>query len=302
MIKKVTDAIGELDYRPSAIARCLRMKETKTIGVIISTNLNPYFAEVIQGIEDSCFEKGYSVIVCYSNFSHNNELNYINNLIEREVDGIIIDSITNDEKIIKILNKINIPIVMIDRYLENLNIDFIHTDDYTGGYIGTDYLIKLGHEKIACVSGISFKSHSFYQRYFGYEKAFKENNLKINNEYIITKYFQLSDGFETLKELMSLKEKPTAIFYFGDIMAIGALSSANKLGFKVPDDISILGYDDIEMTKYTIPPLTTIAQEKYELGKKSVERIIDKLNTDKKENKRIIIKPELIIRESCCKI
>ena len=193
---------------------------------------------------------------------------------------------------------------MLDEILKNIDkndIECFFVNDFNGGYQATNYLIKLGHKKIACITGHCVTDHCVHQRVLGYKKALLDANLNTDDELIIMGDYQLNDGYNILKQLIKFSNRPTAVFFYNDLMAMGALSGASSIGLRIPDDISIIGYDDIEYANYTVPRLTTVAHPKYEIGKKLAERMITRINNKKIIPQKFVFEPELIIRESCKK-
>jgi len=295
--EKVLSAMEELSYKPNAVARSLRKKESKIIGLVLPDNTNPYFAEIAWSIEFASRNQGYSVILCNSDGDVQKEGSYINVLIENQVDGVILvaagDSTANFLK----LQESKIPTVMVDRDSPNVNTDSIQIDNSNGGRIATHHLISLGHEHIACVTGPRQITPS-YDRVDGYQKALTQAGLPINENFIIKGDFKPQGGYLATKKLLAMNPRPTAIFACNDLMAFGVIRAVTESGMNVPQDLSIVGFDDIYLSTYINPPLTTIKQPRLEMGQEAVNSLILRMKDHERYSRSILLNTELIIRSS----
>ena len=297
---RVFAAMEELNYHPNTLARSLRMGETKTIGLIIPDNSNPFFAELARIIEDIGFENSYSVILCNSDNIHEKEFAYINMLIAKQIDGVIfIAAGSSPEHLIELIKR-NIPVVVIDRNISHAAVDVVLVDNEKGGFDAVNYLLGLGHTKIACITGPSKLTPSI-GRVKGYRKALKQAGIPIRENFIISGDFRSLSGETATVQLLRLPEPPTAIFACNDLMALGALRSLRNAGMNVPQEISVIGFDDIELADEIVPPLTTVAQPITDLATSSVEILISRIQESKprSESQRKVLNPWLVIRESC---
>jgi LacI family transcriptional regulator len=303
LCERVYAAMEELNYRPNTLARSLRMGETKTIGLIIPDNSNPFFAELARIIEDIGFENGYSVILCNSDNIHEKEFAYINMLIAKQIDGVIFIAAGNNPEHLVELIKRNIPVVVIDRNIANAAVDVVLVDNEKGGFDVVNYLLGLGHKKIACISGPSKLTPSI-GRVKGYRKALKQAGIPIRENYIISGDFRSPSGEAATLQLLRLPEPPTAIFACNDLMALGALRALRNAGLSVPQEISIIGFDDIDLADEITPPLTTVAQPIAELATSAVEILISRIqeSTPRSETQRKVLNAWLVIRESCAQV
>ncbi|MBT3670282.1 MAG: LacI family DNA-binding transcriptional regulator [Chloroflexi bacterium] len=299
---RVNSAIVELGYRPNILARGLRRNETTMIGLIVPNNANPFYAEVSKGVESVCFEKGYNVILCNSDRDIEKEVRYTDLLTEKRVDGILFVGAWIGENTSHLENtsKQNIPIVVVDRFVPNLDIDLVVTDNVLGGWLATSHLYGLGHKRIACIAGTpQFTPNA--ERIQGYEKALDEANISINPDLIIRSNFQFEGGYKAAQQLLSQEDRPTAIFACNDLMAIGAMRAAIDLGYSIPEDLSIIGYDDVQMTKYTNPQLTTISQPMFEMGNRAAEMLIERIHESEIPQRKKILEPNLVVRGTTAK-
>ena len=266
----VMQAIKSLKYSPSAVARSLKVNTTKSIGMIVTTSESPYFAEIIHAVEDHCYRQGYSLFLC------------------------------NTQHSLDVLSGFSsVPMVVMD-WGPNADTDIIEDNSFTGGYIATKHLIDCGHKAIGLIAGELDKTTA-RTRYEGFVKAMNEANLPIHENWIMEGFFEPEDGYECMNKILSQDSLPTAVFCCNDVMALGAISAITEKGLRVPDDISIIGYDNIHSSRFYAPPLTTIHQSKSRLGAQAVnllfERIANKDN-DNHEKHRIAIHPELVLRKS----
>lgn len=307
LTQRVYDAMKDLNYQPNIIARSLRSGRTKTIGLVVPDILNPYFAKFSREIEDKGFEHGYNVILCNTDENLAKEEQYVTGLLSKQVDGLIFFSSGVSKSLKNVPNKDDIPIVVTDRESEGIVSDVVLIDNFKGGYDATRYLISIGHKRIACISGPSLIRPSA-QRVDGYRQALDEAGIPYDEDLLRRGDFRYSGGEQQMSALLKLPELPTAVFACNDMMAIGATRTIRDAGFSVPDDFSVLGFDNTPLSRYVFPQLTTIAQPVKEMADLAIELLIEKMKIkeDKKrkkdiqpEYKRIVLDTKLIIRESC---
>ena len=298
LLERVNHAIAELNYQPYGLARSLRKKLSGAIGIVIPDNANPFFAEVVRGIEDKCFENGYSVFLCNSDGEPLKERNYLNLLIEKGVDGLVLVSTGDDREEMQLLENREIPKVIVDREISSLHMDTVLVDNQEGGYNAAKFLTELGHRKIGCIAGPSNVTPSG-QRIKGFKKALEDRGLILDESMIATGDFKSQGGYEGFKKLVHGNVVPTAIFVCNDMMAIGALNAAHELGMNVPKQLSLVGFDDIALASLIIPNLTTIAQPTYELGEAGAKLLLKRIKDKNRPESRIVLKTQLIRRDTC---
>lgn len=294
---RVEAAMTELGFQPNALARSLRRKRTHTLGMIVPDSANPFFAEVGRGIEDTSFAAGYSVMLCNSDGDARRELLYIDLLIQKQVDGVLLVPTGDQGELAAALQLRNIPVVVLDRDVPGAAIDRIHIDNVAGGYLATRHLIDLGHRRIGYIGGPPHLS-PVPGRSTGYRQALQEAGLPLDAELIAFGNFRDTGGYEGAQTLLALPNPPTAIFAGNDLMAIGALAAAREHGIRVPDGLSIIGFDDIHLARYVNPPLTTVAQPKYELGVIAAELLFARLHTPALPPQLRLLQAELVMRHS----
>lgn len=308
--EKILFIAEKYNYTPNTMARSLITKQTRTIGLIIPDIVNPFFPEIARGVEDKASELGYSVIYCNTDDKIKREDKYINVLTEKMVDGIIFAHSSDRQMGFDSLDRCKVPILLIDRDYENKNvIGRVVVDNKKGAYMATSYLLDRGYKKIAYIAG-SITTTTAIGRLEGYNQALTERKLVIDNRYIKVGEYKMQWGMQAAEQLLCEKEPADAIFCGNDLIAIGAIKKLKEYGLRVPEDIGIVGFDDIYLASLVEPPLTTIKQPNYEMGFKAAELLIKNLekgrvNSVKNENNKILAKEnnillptELIIRMS----
>ena len=302
---KVLETIKKYNYNPNHIAQSLAAKETKSIGLIIKEIDNPYFSKVMKGVYDTCSELGYSALLASSELSTDKESEIISTLMSKRVDGLIISPLqienTNFTHISNLINE-KFPLVVLDR-ISNYLTNSVDIDNIQAAYDAVSYLIKLGHKNIAHFAGPAHSGHG-QKRLEGYRQALIDNNLPINNDYILPVEPYTSNGYRAGKELFSKKiELPTAVFCYNDLVAIGIINALLELGIKVPEVVSVVGFDNIDFGEFLKIPLTTVNMPAYEIGKAATKLLIKQIgNSSAPLNEKIVIEHELIERQSSEKL
>ncbi len=300
-VLRVRQAIEELNYQPNSLARSLRHGKTHTIGLLVPDNSNPFFAEVARIVENEGFNAGYSVILCNSDGSESKEDTYVSVLLAKQVDGLIFAASSNRLKGLPRVLSAKVPAVALDRELSHSPIAQILVDHWHGGYIAGEYLLKLGHRQFAYIAGPHELSPSAY-RLGGFQQALKEADLTIEERAICVGDFRFLSGQKAVQELLERGIQFTALFAANDLMAMGAISILHAKGLRVPQDVSVIGFDDIPYAATTMPPLTTIAQPIEALGKLCVQMLIETMQHPEQAPQRMVLLPQLVIRESCAPV
>jgi len=297
--RRVLSAMDELNYQPNKLASSLRRKDkrTQTLGLLVPDSMNPFFTEALRGVEDACFKANYNVFLCNSDNKPEKELEYLEALISKQIDGIILIS-TGTQDSLELLNHHKIASVLVDRELGQNTCDSVMIDNELGGQIATQYLVDLGHSRIACITGPNFLTPSA-KRVHGYRKTMKNNGLPPNEAWVVPGDFRPQSGYVGMNILLSLADPPTAVFACNDLMAIGAMHAVHEQNLTIPDQVSIIGFDDIMFASYTMPPLTTVAQPSYEMGLTAAKILINHLSDPGARTRQEILEPSLVIRESC---
>ena len=295
--KKVLKIAQELGYVRNATAVALRTRKTRTIGVVIADNRNPFYAEVLNGMEAAAREKNYHIILANTQRDYKKEEEAINLLLTKRVDGLLITPVQDRDDDIKNLIDANIPFVIVGRDFENIEVDAVYNDEVKGGFLATEYLINKGHKRIALVDGFLYKSPA-RGRLEGYKKALKKYGIPFDGDLLSVGDIDVKDGYERTKQLLEKELNFTAIFAYNDMMAFGAMQAIKEKGLRIPEDIGLVGYDDIPFSSLISPALTTIRLQKQDLGVESVKLLFSRMNGNRKKAKKIMLDVELIIRET----
>ncbi|MGR6980776.1 substrate-binding domain-containing protein [Testudinibacter sp. P27/CKL/0425] len=296
--EKVMRVVRELNYTPSALARSLKIKETNTIGLLVTASSNPFFAEVLRSVERYCHRHQYNLILSYTDGDSERLQRNLETLIRKQVDGLILMCAESHWQLSDdISQRLQLPMVMLDWWPTALNADKVHENSEYGGYLATKTLIDAGHREIAIITG-SFKKSLAFNRLKGYQTALAEAGIRLRPEWILESHFDMEGGIESMQKLLQFNPRPTAVFACSDTIAIGAYQAAWRAGLTVGKEISIIGYDNIEMAQYLSPPLTTIHQSKNNLAKQAVEMLIARIKDPTRENRTLTLEPHLVWRES----
>lgn len=286
--KRVREAIDCLGYQYNAVARNLKMKKTNIIAVLIPQVETTFYVKILNGIEDAAQGQGYNVMICHVGISGSRTQEYIKMLIERQVDGIIGCSLPPDEKIDTLMAKCGIPCVLVSTLSTHYSIPYIRVDDFKASYAATTYLVEKGHQKIAMLAGSQDDVIAGVLRLKGYRKALEDHKIPYNESLVEYTRFSYETGLQAARNLLRKKEKFTAIVACCDEVAIAAISVAYKSGLNVPDDFSIIGYDDTKTAEMAVPPLTTISQPLYSMGEQAFEMLRTEIEQGKKAVNQIL--------------
>jgi LacI family transcriptional regulator len=274
--EKVVESIDKLGYVHNALARGMRTNRTFTIALIIPDITNPFWPEVARGVQDALDEEGYTVLMGNSDWDLKREQDFLTTMRRNLVDGILINptSVSN-----KALLELGLPTVVLGLGSEFPNFDIIGSDSRSGSEMALQHLYDLGHRRIGLINGLSRRS-SRSSRLDAYYEFHQKMGMDIDTELIINVPYGQEYGYRGMLQILNTSNRPTAVFAANDILAIGALEAIYDSGFNVPEDISLIGMDDIYPVSVTRPPLTTIAKQKYKIGRKAVELLIDRIDSN----------------------
>ncbi|MER2298722.1 LacI family DNA-binding transcriptional regulator [Pseudomonas promysalinigenes] len=294
---KVEAAISELDYVPSAVARSLKARSTATIGLLVPSSVNPYFAELARGIEDACERNGYCVILCNSDDNPQKQRNYLRVLLEKRIDGLVVASVGEDADLLQSLAGVRTPMVIVDRELEGVDADMVRIDHELGAYLATSHLLELGHRDIAYIGGPA-QTGVTQLRLSGFRRAMAQAQAPVEAGRVLHCDFTSPGGHAAATQLLD-GERPTAIFAGNDMIGVGVLRAAAERNINVPGELSVIGFDDIELSRYVYPPLTTVGQSIRELGESAAALLLSRIITQGRDAPcQRIVAPRIVLRES----
>jgi LacI family transcriptional regulator len=295
---RVNGAILELGYMPNVLARQLRSMRTRMIALVVTDIRNPFFTTIASGVEDTARARGYAVMFCSTYDSEVDESEYVRVLIQRRVDGVLLVPACGGGSSVQLLQKHGLPTVVLDRHLVDASVDEVRADSKGGAYEGVRHLVELGHRQIAILSGPQGVSTST-DRVAGYLEALTEASIAGDRGQILFGEFTEASGYSMARQVIEAKPRPTAIFAANNFIAFGAMRAIREAGLRVPDDISLVAFDDLPPEWVFDPMLTVVTQPAYEIGTKAAELLLERLGGDAPDRPRGIVLPScLIIRRS----
>jgi LacI family transcriptional regulator, repressor for deo operon, udp, cdd, tsx, nupC, and nupG len=295
--QKVMRAIEQLNYQPNMLARQFRRTETNIVLVIVPDLTNPFFSRVLRGIEHTAVQHGYQVIVGDTENNVERECEYLDLLRQKQADGVILLTARLDKDHLAEL-AIQYPVVLACEYIEGLTIPTVSIDNISSARKATEHLIKLGHKRIAHITG-PLNIILSRDRMKGFQQAMINHELKLDPVFIQEGDFSYESGYNQMMKFLALENPPTAVFAANDEMAIGVVKAAKANGMKVPEDLAVVGFDNINMSSIFEPSITTVEQPKYKIGEKAMELLIKLINGEDLQKKQTVINDNLIIRNSC---
>jgi LacI family transcriptional regulator len=296
--ERVLLAMRDLGYEPNAVARSLRVNRSRAIGLIISDIGNPFFTAVVRGVEDAAQAAGYIVILCNSDEDPDKEETYLRQLRSNRVDGLILAPAGVAHAYLRALVRQASPVVFIDREVPTLEVSAVVLANEPAAYAAVGHLIELGHRRIGMIIGRPEVSTTA-QRRAGYERALLGARVEIDPRLVQEGGSKVEPGREAADRLLDLAERPTAIFSANNQMTIGALAAFEERGVRVPDDMAVVSFDDFAWAGFFRPPLTTVAQPTYELGRRAIEVLLRRIEDGSAPPERIELPGTLVVRDSC---
>ena len=294
--RRIQQIAREMGYQPSAVGRSLVTQKTQKIGAVVTNVTDPFIAEVVGVVEEVANNNGYSVLLANSNADPDREMKAVRTMHEQRVDGVMVMASRVGALYIPLLAQLNVPVVLIDNQYPE---DFVHSiliDNVAGARDATAHLITQGHRHIAYI-GDRYGYQSETERFRGYCQAMVGGDVPALPELITKGDGKAEGGITAMEELLSLPKPPTGVFCYNDMTALGALHTIHSHGLRVPDDISVVGFDDISFASFSNPPLTTIRQPREQMGRRAVEILLD-LFAGRKPQENITVRGDLIIRAS----
>jgi LacI family transcriptional regulator len=298
---KVVEAARKVDYRPNTIAKALKVRHTKVIGVVISDIVNTFFPTVVRAIEDSAHKSGYHVILCNTDEDPSKAQEYLNALYERSVDGMVISPSPEIAVQLRKLAAAGLPIVLVDRFLKGLKVPSVTVDNREGSYHAVSHLIEKGHRRIGCISGLAGISTSD-ERLAGYLQALEKHGIAVDEEMIEPADFRQDKAADAVGKLLDQRSPPTALFVCNETMAMGALGVLRDRGIAVGRELAFVSFGDPDWASLMHPALSTVRQPTYAIGTLACQQLITLLTGPPRSRphaEQVVLKTELMIRESC---
>ena len=295
---RVREAISALGYRPNVAARSLTTQRTRIIGLIVSDITNTFFAELMRGIEDVLIENGYSLMLCNTNEVLEREEYYMDILLRQGVDGIIAAATSQEWDTLNEAAKLNIPIVMLDRTFENADCPYVGVNNSHGATLGTRHLIECGYREIGILAGFQRLS-TMRERLAGFARALAEASLPLREDWCIDSPLTIEDGKLAMQRLMSLPERPRAVFISNNLLSLGALMGLRELKLACPADVALVAFDDHPWAQVSHPPLTVVRQPTYAIGQTAARKVLQALNDGDADIPSALFNCQLVRRQSC---
>lgn len=300
--RKVLDAARLLNYSPNKIARGLKLTRTETLGLIIPDIANPFFASIAKVIELESRKLGYSLILCDSMDDTATEKELIQLMWGRKVDGMIIAPVGYEHGHIDAMTKNGVPIIVVDRYFPGHDLPYVTTDNHDGAYLAVDYMLDLGHARIACIQGIQGISVNT-SRVQGYRDAMLDHGIVPDDQMVLGHDFGEENGYTQTCMLMQRADPPTAILALSNLISLGVIRALNELKLHIPRDVSLVSFDEQSYSAYLTTPLTTVEQPRDEIARLALQHLLKQIeNQTNKPETSVMLKPRLIIRESVKKL
>jgi LacI family transcriptional regulator/LacI family repressor for deo operon, udp, cdd, tsx, nupC, and nupG len=295
----VEQALRESGYRPSRVARRLRMKDGRAhlVGLIIPDIQNPFYAEIARGVEDAAYAAEYALLLCNSDENPDKERFYLDVMVAESVDGIVLPPFDETDSAVIDLVKNGPPVVCVDRSLSKVKTDLVEVDNYRGAHEAVTHLIDKGHKSIALIEGRSEVSTS-RERRRGYLDALAERGVAVRKELIRAGDFKQESGRILAGSLLDQRRPPTALFVCNNLMTVGALAAIHQRGLRVPQDVAIVGFDDLPWAEALDPPLTVVRQPAYEVGRQAMELLLKRITEPTRPPLALRLLPELVLRRS----
>ncbi len=298
--ERVLSAVKALGYKPNRAAQRLRSNISDVIGVIVSDIQSPFFVSIVRGIEDAAYANQMNIVLCNADEDLDRQKTYLSYLQAENVAGIIVSPTwhMNESNELQMFQDSGIPIVLIDRIVDNYQFDTVSVDNIDGAYTATKHLIDIGYKKIGILGG-NLKLSTGKGRYEGYLKAMQDAHLEIPDPYVMFGDFTEQDGYRLTLDMLSQDNPPEALFVNNNLSTMGALKAIRELGYKMPQDLALIGFDDIPMATELATPITVIAQPTHDLGSEAVRLLLRRLKTPQAPFQSLMLQTQLIVRESC---
>jgi LacI family transcriptional regulator/LacI family repressor for deo operon, udp, cdd, tsx, nupC, and nupG len=300
---KVQASIEILEYKPNRVAQRLRSSNSKTklLGLIIPDIQNPFFVDVVRGVEDYAYQHNFAVMIGNFGQDEKKEKLYLDIFQSENIDGLIVAPIHGKDKGIENLVKKNIPVICIDRGLTEIDVDVVKVDNEQGAFNAIHHLVSIGHKRIAFISG-NFKIPTYIERLAGYKRALNDYGIPFDESLIFARNSDYKSGYEIANKILELEERPTAIFSGNNLLTLGALEAIHAQNIRIPEEISIIGFDDMPWSISLNPPLSAVRQPGFDMGRKAAEMLYERILNPSKKKENIVLKTELMLRKSTTRV
>jgi len=295
----VEQAVAHFGYRQNGLARSLRTRQSYALGLVIPDVSNPYYPQIARGVQDAAAEAGYWVFLCNSDRRPESEIQLLEALEQRRADGVILDASGPDPALLAALRRLSVPVVLVGSRIEAPDLDVV-TVAPNGGYEAVRHLVRAGRRRITLIAGPPVSKQGRPAKARGYLQALEEAQIVFDPALIVEGGYTREGGQEAMRRLLAMEQPPDAVFAANDLMAIGALAAARAAGKRVPDDVAIVGYDDIPEAAITSPALTTVSVPKYEMGRAAAEMLLERLGSGgaREQGRQIVLPYHLVVRET----
>jgi LacI family transcriptional regulator len=293
----IDQAVEQLGYRPNTIARSLVTRSTQTIAFLLPDITNPFYASLVSGIQQITLERDHTMLLCTTEGDPEREEQYLNLLRSKQVDGALVDGLVLPPDRIARFVEDGFPIVCLDRDIDSPSVPLVQVDNRLGARMATEHLLSLGHVRIAHVAGAEGLRIS-EQRVAGYRDGLAQAGVAWDPRLVVAGSFTEGGGYDAMRTLLESGAEPTAVFAANDLSAIGAINAILESGWRVPMDVSVVGFDDLRLSAFTSPPLTTIHQPGEEIARRATEILVDLIRGRTVHQLQYLIEPRLVVRSS----
>lgn len=297
MASRVWKAVEELDYRPSGVARSLRTQQSRVWGTIVSDIRNPFYPDLLRGLEDSAQEAGYALVTGNADERMDKENAYLDLFVAERVAGVVISSASPEHSGVGRLLKQGIPVVAVDREIEQYPVDTVLSDNEGGSYQAASHLLSQGYRRIACITGPADRPTAMH-RLEGFLRAHEEHGVEVDRSLIRHADFKTAGGYAAAYDLLTLVDPPDAVYTCNNLMTAGLLEAAGQLKLQTPTDFALVGFDEIPLANLLRTPLTTVSQPAYQMGSTAAKMLLSRANGDRSPARRVVLPVELRLRAS----
>jgi DNA-binding LacI/PurR family transcriptional regulator len=295
--QRVLETIRELDYRPSRVARSLRVQRSRIIGLIISDIQNPFFTSVVRAVEDVAQQRGYAVFLCNSDEDVDKESTYIELMLAEQVAGMIVSPTASSNEVYRRLVEQRVPVVAIDRRVDGVPMDTVVSDNVHAACAVVSHLIENGYRRIGAILGVPGASTGA-ERHQGYVTALAHHGVPLLPELVCSGLPRSQNGYELTLELLAQSQPPDAIFTGNNLLTIGALRAIHEAGLGIPDDVALAGFDEMDWMFLVKPALTVVMQPAYEMGQRAAELLLERIVDPDRAPQAVVLQSTVKVRES----